>query len=597
MFGGGFRESKEGLVKIEGISFSGMEYVIGCFYKGGDPISNENLKNILEAASLFQTSEVLTKCEEYMKTHIVESTCFQYLGMAEIYSLKDVIPKADTYILQNFLILRHSAEFRELDKDGLIQFLQSDHLQTNDDECQVFLAAKDWLEHDSNRKPFAAEVMSNVRFEAISSAQLKGLIEEKIVTESTECKEKIQAAIDFHEEDTFEKPLVEKCTIARGKEGFIINQIYENGGNLHFDFLSLVNEITWSSNLAISAVEDSLPISIVEDSLSAVRLNNYMFLFGTKKESADHGLSQLKPLSLRYDAAFDVWIELEPVPQKVTSGPAVAHFENEIFFIGGAHVSRGDRDHHFSILSMEHYIPEDYTPITNKVWKYQINTNQWIEGKTLPVSLSQAAACGCLVDGRIYVTGGLKQERRGNGEVPDVYAYDVKAGIWIARPPMNTARSHHFMETVGEKLYVVGGKYRELPATFKAIEEYHTVQEQWSIVMAPEVLVSSIRMGYVKDHYLYIPSDPRISTSTPSHGPRDIETKQTFNILKLDISTKPTLGQVEKGEGERLQAAEQNSEHSLAVPLLLQHQSMPDYPFQEIGGFYDSDDGLIYIPN
>ncbi len=588
MFAGGFKENNEDLVKIEGISFSGMEYVIGCFYKAGAPISHENLKNNLEAASLFQTSEVLKKCEEYMKTHIVESTCFQYLRLAETYSLKDVITKADTYILQNFLILRHSTEFKGLEKDGLIQYLRSDRLQIYDDESQVFHAAKDWLEHDSNRMPFAAEVMSNVRFEAISSAQLKSLIEDKIVSENTECKEKVQAAIDFHEEDNFKRPLVESCIIPRGKEGFIINQSYENGGNLHFKFLSLVNKKTWSS---------TSPMSIVEDSLVGVRLNNYMFLFGTKQESRNEGASSRRPITLRYDATFNTWMELEPVPQEVTAGPAVACFENDIFLIGGAHASGEDRDRHYYNSSME-----DYHQITNKVWRYQINTNQWVEAKSLPVGLLHAAASGCPADGRIYVTGGLKQERHSRGEVADVYAYHLKAGIWIARPPMNNARAHHFMETVGQKLYVVGGKLRDRSTTVKTIEEYNTLQEQWSIVKAPEFIISSTRMGYVRGDYLYILNDAPVrlhhtaSTSSATHSSGDNKTKQTFNVLKIDTSTITTLDQAEKqSEKERFaKAAERKSELARAI---FQHHLMANNPspFHGIQGFYhDSDDDDVY---
>ncbi len=313
-----------------------MQYVIGCFYKAGAPLSNQNLKNILEAASLFQTTEVLKKCEEYMKNQMVESTCFQYLRLAETYSLKDVISKADNYILQNFLLLRHSADFKSLAKDGLIQYLQSDRLQVYDDEIQVFLAARDWLEHDTDRMPFATEVMSKVRFEAILNAKLKTLFEDKVVKESPEIKQMIQAAIQFHEDDDFKRPLVKTCPTPRGKEGFIITQIYENGGIMNFKFLSLVNKKTWSST-------STMPIVHIEDIIAGVRINNYMFLFCNKQESGNPS----KPLSLRYDVTFGTWKELEPVPQKVTAGPAIACFESEIFFIGGAHLFGDGRDQHY----------------------------------------------------------------------------------------------------------------------------------------------------------------------------------------------------------------------------------------------------------
>ncbi len=208
----------------------------------------------------------------------------------------------------------------------------------------MFQATKDWLEHDKGRLPYAAEVMSSVRFEAISIGQLKGMIEEKVITTNLECKRKMQVAIDFHEEDEFKRPLVETRTTSRGKEGFIINQCYENGGKFHFQFVSLINKKTWTS---------TSPMQIIEDSLAVVRLNNYMFLFGAKEERRNQGGSTRRPISLRYDATFNTWIELEPIPQEVTAGPAIALFDQEIFLIGGAQASAGERNQHYYGASME----------------------------------------------------------------------------------------------------------------------------------------------------------------------------------------------------------------------------------------------------
>ncbi len=118
LFAGGFKEDGEDAIKIQGVSYSGMEYIIGCMYEPGKPINQDSLKNILAAASLFQTNEVLQKCEEYMRSHITESTYFKYLQLAETYSLKSVIPKADKYILKNFLALRQSDDFKLLDRNN-----------------------------------------------------------------------------------------------------------------------------------------------------------------------------------------------------------------------------------------------------------------------------------------------------------------------------------------------------------------------------------------------------------------------------------------------------------------------------------------------
>ncbi len=185
----------------------------------------------------------------------------------------------------------------------------------------------------------------------------------------------------------------------------------------------------------------------------------------------------------------------------------------------------------------------------------------------MPVSRVQAAAVGCPADGRIYVTGGLKQERHHKEATADVYAYHIKAEIWIARPPMITARYRHFMEVAGEKLYVMGGKNEDNSA-MRIIEEYNTVQEQWSTVNIPwpQLSISSTRMGYVKDKHLYILNDAEkhrpLAKSSYSYSVRVVsKTQQSFNILKIDTSTINSLHQAKKKDEEtRLKLAKRSSE-------------------------------------
>ncbi len=145
MFAGGFRENKEEVVRIQGISYEGLNYVISCFYKDGPPITEENIINVLQAASLLQSTQTLKQCEEYMKAHIIESTCFLYLRLAQLYSLIHVRLKAYQYITENFLILRHSEDFKELSNNDLFEITANDLLHIYDDETQVFYAVKDWL--------------------------------------------------------------------------------------------------------------------------------------------------------------------------------------------------------------------------------------------------------------------------------------------------------------------------------------------------------------------------------------------------------------------------------------------------------------------
>ncbi len=406
--------------------------------------------------------------------------------------------------------------------------MQSDYLETYDDECQVFNAAKDWLIHDKkNREPFAAEIMSNVRFHTISGTRLGKFMERIKSTDADDVfKEfimfiaQIQAALEFAEEDNFKKPLVTiHNTSARGKEGFIIAKTFRAGDTLNFKFLSLSNRRSW---------ESMSPISFVEESWNAVRLNSFMFIFAIKDSKNER--SSRGPVTLRYDANFDTWVELKPFPQGIISGPAVAQLDGHIFYIGGAH-QRSTADQ--SYYSGSDDLTLRYLQLTNKVGKYQIESNQWFQAKSLPQRICNAAAVGCPTDGRVYLTGGQKKNAEETQIADDVYAYLLEGGIWIARPPMITHRSHHFMECIGEKLYVVGGKSKKFKSKL-SVEQYHVTHEQWSYVKLSESIDITTRMGFTKGNNLYLLNSRETAMMIMKGKPRN---KETFNILKIDTLT------------------------------------------------------------
>ncbi len=332
----------------------------------------------------------------------------------------------------------------------------------------------------------------------------------------------LRAALDFAEEDTLKKPLIETTTSPRGKEGFVIARTGcdDDASSFNmFKFLSLVNKRSW---------ESKSPISLIEGSWKAVRLNNFMFLFGIKESKSIQKAFQVSPVTLRYDANFDTWIELEPFPHKVLYGPAIAQLKGEIFYIGGAEPP------YSWCLDFLRYDNLRDLQIFNTVWKYQIEKNLWFEGKALPRKLYDAAAVGCPADGRVYVAGGKLDSADGLSR--NCYAYIIEAGTWIAKPSMNISRFQYFMESVGEKLFVVGGKHDHHNPV--PIEQYHVKHEQWSFVKFPEPIDTSTRMGFVSDKNIYILNDNSILHALKNN--RRIS-QEIFNILKVDTSSVTTV--------------------------------------------------------
>ena len=98
--------------------------------------------------------------------------------MADAHSCIQLRDDVEAYIHNHFLAVTQEEEYRQLDKDILIKFLNSENLHI-DSEFQVFQAAMKWVTHDTTaRRRFVFEVLAPIRFPIISQQQLEKYIEE-----------------------------------------------------------------------------------------------------------------------------------------------------------------------------------------------------------------------------------------------------------------------------------------------------------------------------------------------------------------------------------------------------------------------------------
>ena len=110
----------------------------------------------------------------------------------------------------------------------------------------------------------------------------------------------------------------------------------------------------------------------------------------------------------RYDPQTGRWTELQPMPTRRYSIIVVCSMD-KIYCIGGAYQ-----------ISPSHYIT------TNEV--YDPATNQWEKKTPIPIALSGASAC--VVNGSIYVMGGLNTRNSSWMPFEDCIVYDPAEDTW-----------------------------------------------------------------------------------------------------------------------------------------------------------------------
>lgn len=154
-----------------------------------------------------------------------------------------------------------------------------------------------------------------------------------------------------------------------------------------------------------------------------------------------------------YDPAKDSWMEMTPIPTPVKDY-ASAVVDNKIYIIGGA---RGTYPTPNSTL--------------NLVQIYDTRTNQWSQGKPMPVSVRNAAAiatAGLLAPKRIYVfggdtenTGALKQGvsyvTYATSPTNITQVYDVETDKWSFGASMLSSRFDLAVANVNDAIFALGG--------------------------------------------------------------------------------------------------------------------------------------------
>ena len=465
LFNGNFREAGEKRVTLKEINFESLKIIIDCFYTPGLVLTDENVSGILCVAHILQISSIIRQCETFVENNISASTCFSFLKLAETYDMKTVISKANRYVLENFASVHQMEDFKKVSKDALLQYLNSDELNTGADEAEVYVALKDWLEYSEERMQWAAEMMKSVRFKLMKSDMLDEIADSAMIDEHKEHRMLVRNALRYHAK-MFEKPLVddEQCR-PRGTSAFYILDQCHGPRNTYASSTKTVGNIFWiKEDISVEPSSiDSLGLFVL-DSMKTIAINNFLFLFAIDQGS-------FTPVAKRYDASSGEWINLTPAPQKATVGSCLARFEDHIYLFGGMYVNE----------TSEFAYKEEFT---TEVFEYNIGKNSWAKLPDIPERTCEAAATSSATN--VYVSGGYTPPDA--HAVPTVHAYNVKAKVWLTMPSMNHARGEHCMEAVADKIFVFGGATDGTMRTMvPKTEVFDVVSQQWTDIEGLEL--------------------------------------------------------------------------------------------------------------
>ena len=482
MFSGKFKETREEVVPINEVTFEGLRNIIECIYTTKVTVDMTNIEEVLPTAHLLQMNDIVKECVEWMDGKITTANCLQLLEIAEKFCIEKLVSKVNDFILKNFVTVSEMKGFCNVSRPALVKYLACDTLKTNiGNEFAAYKAARNWILANEPPAEGIEEIMSCVRFGLIKPNQLmKEILRDPIAQVSKKCQEMIDDAMLYHT-NLFTQPLHEgTVNKPRGKAGLLImpSSDVAEGFNVTDDHVDM--EFISFPGLKDSNLSSRLDFPVVYESMSSIQINNFLYFFGLNGKFYQN-------FAKRYDASVDKWLELAPCPGPAVIGSAIASHRGQIFLLGGMIV---DRQTEFRI-HCEKMIDNAYI--------YDISQNMWAKSNAMPVALVYSAAAE--VQGNIYLVGGEHNDSTSN----KVWAYDMKAKIWLTKAPMNHRRCQHALQAVDDKLYVFGGRRVEgsRNENTKSIEMYDPVANQWTILLNSAIETSAC-CSFVNGNKIYL---------------------------------------------------------------------------------------------
>ncbi|TLS26756.1 hypothetical protein PpBr36_04287 [Pyricularia pennisetigena] len=118
---------------------------------------------------------------------------------------------------------------------------------------------------------------------------------------------------------------------------------------------------------------------------------------------------------------------------------------------------------------------------TNMFQLYDTATGEWSLGPPLPFAVNHANAV--VVDGKVYLLGGLAPDADGNWvKTGQSYVLDGLGGGWSALRPMpdEASRGSAAVGAAGDLLFLAGGMTRLIPqSTIASVVAYNVTADEW----------------------------------------------------------------------------------------------------------------------
>lgn len=155
-----------------------------------------------------------------------------------------------------------------------------------------------------------------------------------------------------------------------------------------------------------------------------------------------------------YDPRTDTWRETAELPQPM-------HHAN-LAAVGGR-------------LFVAGYLVGLSFDAQGEVLSYDPAADAWGTATAMPTGTERGASAVAVYDDRIYLFGGFR-----GGALDDVWVYDVSLDLWDVAADLPGPRDHVVAATLGDRIYVVGGRDGAVASHTAALSIYDPATDAWT---------------------------------------------------------------------------------------------------------------------
>ena len=199
MFANDIKEKHNLVIPIQNVTARAVKEILNSIYIGKLVLSEDNLTEILHAASIMEVTDVLKAAMTYMSGALSVSNWYLFKKLATSYSFEELLKIIHQFILRNIVEISNGDRFLELSLNDIEELLKSDDLNVVD-ENKAFNILINWVNKDLKlRQQHFPQLFKHVRLQFIPIKQvIKEIATNKLVRSFHECRNLIEEAFSFY---------------------------------------------------------------------------------------------------------------------------------------------------------------------------------------------------------------------------------------------------------------------------------------------------------------------------------------------------------------------------------------------------------------